>query len=107
MSHDDLPLFAWTPPRKIIPFPARLRTGHARKIAVQLAKARSHREADHVLSRAIEKFCRNLMLADVPADEIEQERLAYLKAIDHECNKVNACWRPDLAPASDNSGGSA
>ncbi len=105
MSHDDLPLLAWTPPRKVIPFPASLRTGHARKIAVQLAKARSQRAADHVLSRAVETFCRHLMSADVPAEDIERERLSYLKVIDHECNKVNAYWRPALAPATDNSGG--
>lgn len=107
MSHDDLPLFAWTPPRKIIPFPARLRTGHARKVAVQLSKARTNREADHVLSRAVETFCRHLAAADVPAAEIESERLAYLKAIDAECNKVNASWRPVVSPVSDNSGGAA
>lgn len=107
MSHDDLPLFAWKPPRKVIPFPARLRTGHARKIAVQLGKARSQREADHVLTRAVETFCRHLETAGVPADDIEAERVAYLKAIDHECNTVNASWRPVVTPMSDNTGGAA
>ena len=105
MSHDDLPLFAWAPPRKVIPFPARLRTGHARKIAIQLSKARSQREADHVLSRAVETFCRHLQQADVPAEDIERERVAYLQAIDNECNRVNASWRPIVEPVSDNSGG--
>jgi hypothetical protein len=107
MSHDDLPLFAWVPPRKIIPFPARLRTGHARKVAVQLSKARTNREADHVLTRAVETFCRHLETAGVPDAEIDMERVAYLKAIDHECNKVNASWRPVVSPASETPGGAA
>lgn len=60
-------------------FPTCLRTAHPRKIAVQLSKARTNREADHVL----------------------------LRAIDGKCDKVNASWRPIVEPASDNSGGAA
>lgn len=96
MLHDDLPLFAWTPPRNVIPFPAGLRIGHARKVAVQLSKARSNREADHVLTRAVQAYCRQMRAAGIPDEAIEKQEIEFLRLIDRECDSVTARWRPAL-----------
>lgn len=50
MTHDVLPLLNWQRPCSLIAFPAEKRTGHALKIAHQLAKARTNREADWTLN---------------------------------------------------------
>ncbi|WP_409527118.1 DUF6074 family protein [Rhizobium sp. P32RR-XVIII] len=42
------------------PFPSASRVGHASKIARQLSKARTNREADNVLSRAVHAHCRQM-----------------------------------------------
>lgn len=96
MTHDDLPLFSWEPPRQIIPFPAELRTGHARRVAEQLDQSRTNREADSRLTRASQTMRRQLRAAGVPEDEIERQHQAFLVAINAECNRIRARWSPVL-----------
>lgn len=80
----------------IIPFPSRLRTGHARKVATQLANARSNREADHILSRAVRSHIRQMQSVGIIAQEIENQRVDFLISIHFECRKVGAGWLPAL-----------
>ncbi|OQP84202.1 hypothetical protein BTR14_20585 [Rhizobium rhizosphaerae] len=100
MSCDDLPLFQWRPPIKIIPFPSRHRIGHAGKVARQLAKARTNREADAILSKALEAHCRQMTRAGIAATDIEKERHGFKVAIRIECEKIDAAWVPNLEPLS-------
>lgn len=95
MTHADLPLFKWTPPRQVIPFPADKRTGHARRVAAHLAKARSNREADFALTRACKAFCKQLRSAGIPQDEIDRQQAAFLHTISRECRRIGARWVPD------------
>ena len=81
----------------IIPFPCRLRTGHARKVATQLAKARSNREADHILSRAVHSHLRQMHSVGIVDQEIERQRIDFLVAIRFECKKVGARWLPSIS----------
>ncbi len=96
MQRNDLPLFNWTPPVQIIPFPSASRVGHASKIARQLSKARTNREADHVLSRAVHAHCRQLKHAGVTAEEIERQRVEFLELIEKQCHRLNARWLPEI-----------
>ncbi|MBB4215575.1 hypothetical protein FHT79_002744 [Rhizobium sp. BK212] len=81
----------------IIPFPSRLRSGHARKVAAQLAAARTRREANHFLNRAIEIHERQLFAAFIQSDKIDQERSAFLCTIHEECRKLGSTWRPEVS----------
>lgn len=96
MSHDDLPLFAWSPPRKVIPFPTRLRTGHARKVAEQLDQARTNREADARLTRACQTLRRQMRAAGIPDNEIARQQETFLRMICAECDRIRAKWAPVL-----------
>lgn len=96
MTHDNLPLFSWEPPCQIIPFPTKLRTGHARKIAEQLDQARTNREADSKLTRASQTLCRQMRAAGLPEDEIERQHQAFLRLISRECGRIRAKWSPVL-----------
>lgn len=101
MQRNDLPLFSWSPPAKVIPFPSSSRMGYANKIAAQLSKARTNREADHVLARAVRAHCRQMKHAGVRPDEIERQRLEFLKLIEKQCHRLNAKWLPDIPSRSD------
>ncbi len=107
MRLDDLPLFAWTPPRKVIPFPASLRIGHARKVAVQLSKARTQREADFVLTRALETNYRQLLAAGVEHEEADRQTNDFVVAITAACRRINSAWVPDASRSSGEPGGAA
>ena len=106
---DNLPLFEWRPPRQVIPFPAKLRVGHARKVANLLAKARSQREAKHFLNRSVEAFIRQLESAGVDPDDIAKQESEYLLAIARECAIVRAGWYPviEQPESNDDRGGAA
>lgn len=101
--HHDLPLFNWEPPRQVIPFPTRLRTGHARKVAEQLAQARTNREADSRLTRACQTLKRQMRAAGIPEDEIDRQHETFLRAISRECDRIRAKWSPVL-PDDQNTG---
>uniref|UniRef100_UPI003F4994BF DUF6074 family protein n=1 Tax=Ensifer adhaerens TaxID=106592 RepID=UPI003F4994BF len=81
----------------IIPFPSRRRTGHARKVATQLSKARSNREADHILSRAVRSYVLQMQSIGILEQEIKRQRLEFLTTIHVECQKVGAEWLPNIS----------
>lgn len=92
---DGLPLFDWQPPRKIIPFPAQFRVGHAKRVALQLKTARSDREAGHFLTRALASFIKQMSQAQISESDLERERVVFLRAIECECYRVGSPWSPD------------
>ncbi len=96
MRATDLPLFDWEPPRQVIPFPANLRTGHAKKVAEQLAQARTNREADSRLTRACQTMQRQMRAAGIPEAEIDRQHQTFLRAISVECDRIRARWSPVL-----------
>lgn len=107
---DGLPLFEWKPPRKVIPFPAQFRGGHAKRVALKLKSARSEREASHLLRRSLESFVKQLSQAQVGADDLERERKVFLGTIAGECHRVGSPWLPDPScwrPGEAGNGGAA
>lgn len=89
-----------------IPFPSKHRRGHAQKIAVQLARARSNREADHFLIRALDIHERHLREAFAPEATIKSERIDFIVLIHEECRKMRSHWYPAI-PADQSPGGAA
>lgn len=96
MTHDALPLLSWQRPCSLIAFPAEKRTGHALKVAHQLAKARTNREADWALSRALRTFEDQMIAAGFPRAEIVCQTKAMVKAIHHHCEVINSKWLPSV-----------
>lgn len=81
----------------IIPFPSRLRDGYARKIAVQLSKARSNREANHLLSRAVDTLIRQMRAIGISEQQIDRERVSYVFLIFMHCREIGSEWGPDIS----------
>ncbi len=76
----------------IIPFPSGIRVGHARKIAIMLKRARSEREAYHIIRRAISTFERQMAAAAIPEEGVSRERHHFLLAIDRQCRQQGSKW---------------
>jgi hypothetical protein len=83
MLHDDLPLFAWTPPRKIILFPLTNRVGKVRHTAGLLSQ--KHGE-DAVLywRQVISANRKHLTRVGLTDDEIDAELRAFHDAVQGE-----------------------
>lgn len=96
MRSSDLPLFAWQPPRQTIPFPARSRIGHARKVALQMAKARTQNEATWAYTRACDSFVAQMRKAGIAEHEIERQLADFSRAIHGQCLNEHAAWVPTL-----------
>jgi hypothetical protein len=84
----------------IIPFPSKRRSGHARKIADQLSRSRTSREAEHILSRALNAHERQMQSAAISEAEIDLERSDYIVSIYDECRKLGSAWRPKVSTAN-------
>lgn len=107
MANDDtLPLFKWQPPCKVIAFPADKRRGHAFKIANQLAKARTNKEADWTLTRALVSYQDKLMEAGVSPALAKRHVEAFERLIWQRCVAIGSKWAPTLDDAG-NGGGAA
>lgn len=83
-------------PRVVVAFPADKRMGHARQVAQQLAQARTNREADWILHRAVLSLHNQMARAGFDGDEINQQTDALRQIIYRQCVNINAKWRPDL-----------
>ena len=101
MTVEDLPLFAWQRPRTVIPFPGRRRLGHANRIAIQLSKARTQREANHIVSRATATFWRQMLSAGVTEVETSREIREFLIAVNRQCATLDSAWQTHVPPLLD------
>jgi hypothetical protein len=94
-THADLPLFRWTPPQCVVlPFPIAFRIGAARKVAEQLSRAKTNREADHVLTRAHGTMRGQFERAGLSYHE--KDRDAFARMIRAECDRRRSKWVPTL-----------
>lgn len=95
--HTDLPLLRWRRPAEIIVFPARFRSGHARKIAQAIASSSNETEAASALARPFDAFVRKLERIGVPSDEIERQAAEFKMLILGECRSMGSAWGPATA----------
>lgn len=104
---DQLDLLSWKPPRQVIPFPSRLRSGHARKVAAQLAAARTKREADFILIRAMEAHERQMARSGVEQEDLRQQLGEWKATIYNECLNLKSKWVPAFQGEARNPEGAA
>jgi|GEM_PF-1825128 len=88
----------------VIAFPADRRTGHARKVAVHLSKARTNKEADWVLSRALVTYHDKLFLGGISSSEAGRLMDVFRRLIFKECLAINSKWLPAIDDASSHGG---
>lgn len=81
MSHDDLPLFRWTPPSaEVIPFPVARRVGKIRRTA-QLVDESTDKAARAHWNRTVDDLTRQMARAGIPPEHIEAELRAFSGAV--------------------------
>lgn len=105
MSHDDLPLFAWQPQCRVIPFPVKARLGRIRQTAQSLTSSRSEREAEHRWQKAVGSIRKSLLVAGVAETEIERHVSDFLLAVNAELVLIRSPWR--LSPPEETDRGTA
>ena len=86
MRTDDLPLFAWQPPRKVIPFPAAKRAGKIQRVAEVLERKRG-RDANHYWRQIAGGMQSQMEKAGIPPDTIADEMRAFFHAVQAEMER--------------------
>jgi hypothetical protein len=83
-------------PCTIIAFPAEKRSGHAFRVANQLSKARTNKQADWVLTRPLVSYHDRLIAAGIPEPEAGRLMDVFRRLIFNECVALGSHWMPDL-----------
>lgn len=81
----------------VTPFPASRRHGHALKVALLLKKARTQREAEHIVKRTGQTAQKQLRAAGLPEDSVTREALAFLVLVRMACYACGSRWAPEPA----------
>jgi hypothetical protein len=101
MTHDDLPLFRWVPPCKLIVFPFPNRLGKIRHVASKMLSKTSDRQAAHYRNQTTEALA--YQLSEIGVSQEEQ-----IIQIDEFWSKVTAeMVRQSYVAGSGNGGGAA
>jgi hypothetical protein len=97
MQRDDLPLFAWKPPVRIIVFPLTNRVGKIRHTALKLTGKHGD-DATLYWKQVVAANRRHLERLGLPDHEIEAELRAFFDAVQGELSRM-ACQhrQPDGA----------
>lgn len=84
----------------VLAFPSCWRIGHARRVADQLARSRTNKEADWVLSRALCTHHDQLVRAGVELVLVDREVADLRDLIHSECLVRNSPWIPATPQSS-------
>lgn len=87
MTH-DLPLFAWQPPCKFIPFPMVNRIGRIRDVATKLLDKPTQRSADHYQRQVTEALDTQLQRIGLREMERDEHIGAFWQAVQDEMNRI-------------------
>lgn len=85
----DLPLFAWQPPRQMIPFPADKRIGKARRCAEVIASRQTKRARDAYWRQTTETLADQLFRAGIEEAEIERQIGLFREAVQRELDRLS------------------
>lgn len=88
MTHEDLPLFAWQPPRKTIVFPMRSRIGRIRDVAEKMVDKQTQRHADHYFRQVNEAMVKQLSRIGLSELEIDEQLRGFWVAVDGEITRL-------------------
>ncbi len=83
-------------PAQVVPFPSKGRAGHAGRVADQLKRARSNREADWILNRALSAHHDQMGRAGLSLAIREVELETYRNLIHQQCLDRKSRWIPSL-----------
>lgn len=84
MENDDLPLFAWRPPRQIIVFPMANRIGRIRDVAEKILGKPTEKAATSYRNQVTDALLRSFDRAEIPEDEQDEHLGAFWSAVQHE-----------------------
>lgn len=85
-THHDLPLFAWTPPSKVIAFPQSRRVGRIRHVAERLLEKRGE-AYQRYWSLTVGTLRNQLLKVSLKPAEIETQLEAFRRAVEAELNR--------------------
>lgn len=84
MVHDDLPLFAWQPPRKVIVFPMTKRIGRIRSTAAKMLDKPTDRAAQSYRNQVTASLIKSFDNAGIPEAEQDEQLCAFWEAVQGE-----------------------
>ncbi len=90
MSHADLPLFAWQPPCKVIPFPMAARVGKIRDTAAKMLDKATDRHADYYRRQVTEAIIAQLDRLGIPEHEQDEQLGAFWQEVQNEM--IRQCY---------------
>lgn len=88
MQIDDLPLFRWTPPCKVIAFPLDKRIGRVRQVASKLL-GKKGQAADTYWRQTVTTMIRQMERAGIPKGEIDAEVRSFFHAVHRELVRLS------------------
>lgn len=87
MRHDDLPLFAWRPPCRVVVFPMIHRVGKVRRTARILAG--KHGDDAHLYwKQVVSSLRKQLHRIDLSDAEVERQVQSFFDAVQAEMNRM-------------------
>lgn len=87
MTHDDLPLFNWTPPVQVIPFPLAANVGKVRRVA-EVLDNKHGKAADAYWRRTVQPMADRLTKAGVSQAEVDRQIVQFTDAVQQELNRL-------------------
>jgi hypothetical protein len=79
---------------EVVSFPSTHLTGHARRVAEQLARARSRYEADLFLNWALRARLGELIRAGLSPRQVLDQRDEFKRLIHRQCIQIGSEWMP-------------
>lgn len=89
MRSDGLPLFAWSPPCRIIVFPLTKRVGRIRTVAEKMLDKPTDRAAAFYRNQVTDALLKSLERAGIPEAEQDEQLGAFWQAVQAEMIRLN------------------
>lgn len=88
MTHADLPLFTWQPPRQILVFPMTKRVGRIRDVAAKMLDKTTERAATSYRDQVTSGLVKQLDRLGIPEDEQDEQVGAFWSAVEGEMTRL-------------------
>ncbi|MEX6508923.1 DUF6074 family protein [Jiella sp. M17.18] len=94
-AHDDLPLFAWRPPKcAVLPFPSRRRVAKIRQTADTLMGASTEKQIDRYRQQIFDGIENAFLRVGFDEETARRERQAFVEAVENEIRRrTYGGWR--------------
>ena len=88
MANDELPLFAWTPPKRMLIFPADRWTGKARHVAEKFLNQKSDRARRRYWDQTVDRMLARLLDAGATEEDALAQIESFRHAVQAEINRL-------------------